>query len=223
MSIGNRTRRARVCYLAMMAGLLTVIGSGYAAFPRHPDLRAFDPAAMAHSETMMWRHYYEKRYFSLFADLYDSSRAQYGFSPWDSVRIAVAATYAARAFQPTTSRSDAQAALPFLEDYFGLLAHAAPVPLDIEAAARAELDWWQARREALAPRSYGAMIARVSTFLYGLDSKMLREAGVLRAEAMAYRDADGAIVDADWSAIEMRLTEAYEILQREVLSGRPRT
>ena len=68
------------------------------------------------------------------------------------------------------------------------------------------------------------MIARVSTLLYGLDSEKLREAGVLRAEAMAYRDACGvAIADADWLAIETRLTEAYEILKREVSNGRPRT
>jgi hypothetical protein len=98
------------------------------------------------SETTMWRHYYERRYISLFADLYDSSRAQYGFSPWDSVRIAAAAARAARAFQLSTSRTGAQVALPFREEYFGLLARATPAPLDIEAAARAELDWWQARR-----------------------------------------------------------------------------
>jgi hypothetical protein len=61
--------------------------------------------------------------------------------------------------------------LPFLEEYFGLLARATPAPLDIKAAARAELDWWQARREAIAPQTYGAMIARVSTFLYGRDSE----------------------------------------------------
>jgi hypothetical protein len=201
-----------------------MIGSLYAVFPRHPDLRAFDPATMARSETMMWRHYYQGRYLPLFADLYDNSRTQYGFSPWDSVRIAAAAARAARAFQPSTSRSGAQAALPFLTEYFGLLAHATLVPLDIEATARAELDWWQARREAVIPQSYGAMIARVSSLLYGIGSEKLREAGVLRAEAMAFRDArDGAIVDADWSAIERRLTEAYEILKREVANGRPGT
>jgi hypothetical protein len=62
---------------------------------------------MARSETMMWRHYYERRYLSLFADLYDNSRTQYGFFPWDAVRIAAAAARAARAFQPSTSRSGA--------------------------------------------------------------------------------------------------------------------
>jgi hypothetical protein len=83
MSVGDRTRRARLRAVAIMVGLLSLICSGYAVFPRHPDLRAFDPAAMAHSETTMWRHYYEKRYLWLFADLYDNSRAQYGFSPWE--------------------------------------------------------------------------------------------------------------------------------------------
>ena len=114
--------------------------------------------------------------------------------------------------------------MPFLEEYFGLLARATPVALDIEVTARAELDWWQARRESVTPQNYGAMIARVSSLLYGLDSEELREAGVLRADAMAFRDArNGAIVDADWSAIETRLTAAYEILKREVSKGRPGT
>jgi hypothetical protein len=224
MSVGKRARWARLRALAMTVGILTIIGAGYAVLPRHPDLRVFDPGAMARSETIMWRHYYERRYISLFADLYDNSRTQYGFSPWDSVKIAAAAARAARAFQPSTSRTAAQVALPFLEEYFGLLAHATPVPLDIEATARAELEWWQARREAIAPQTYGAMIARVSTLLYGRDSEKLREAGVLRAEAMAYRDArDGAIVDADWLAIEKRLTAAYEILKREVSNWPPGT
>jgi hypothetical protein len=41
---------------------------------------------------------------------------------------------------------------------------------------------------------------------------------------MAFRDArNGAIFDADWSAIETRLTAAYEILKREVSKGRPGT
>src|ERR1700730_446513 len=103
----GRARWARLRTLAMTVGILTIIGAGYAVLPRHPDLRAFDPGAMARSETIMWRHYYERRYISLFADLYYNSRTQYGFSPWDSVKIAAAAARAARAFQPSTSRNSA--------------------------------------------------------------------------------------------------------------------
>jgi hypothetical protein len=119
MSAGKQAQRARLRTLAITAGFLAVVGVGYAIFPRHPDLRAFDPAAMARSETLMCRHYYERRYLSLVADLYVNSRTQYGFSSWESVKIAAAAARAALAFQPSTSRTDAQVALPFLEDYFG--------------------------------------------------------------------------------------------------------
>ena len=208
--------KARLRTLAIAAGALAILGLAYAFFPRHPDLRAFDPRGMARSETAIWRHYYEHRYLLLFADLYGNARSQYGFSPWESARIAFAAARAAKAFQPSSLRSGTQAALPFLEDYFGLLARAAPVPLDSKAAARAELDWWQARREDTSPRSYGAMIARVSALLYGRDSEKFRESGILRAEAMAFRDASGEdTTDAGWSTIESILTKAYKILKRE--------
>jgi hypothetical protein len=81
INVGGRTWRMSLSFVAMMAGLLAMIGVGYAVFPRHPDLRAFDPVAMAHSETMMWRHYYDRRYLPLFAYLYENARTQYGFSP----------------------------------------------------------------------------------------------------------------------------------------------
>ena len=44
----------------------------------------------------MWRDYYEKRYAALFGHLYELSRTQFGFSPLDSFRIALAAAQAAR-------------------------------------------------------------------------------------------------------------------------------
>src|SRR5262245_52329614 len=78
---------------------------------------------------------------------------------------------------------------PHLRDYFRVLAHGVKGPVDIEQAARTELDWWQARREAVKPEQYGQLIARVSTLLYGIDNEDLRKSGVLRAQAMEYRDA----------------------------------
>ncbi len=54
---------------------------GYACWPRRADLRIFDPTEMARLETAMWRDYYERRYPALFTHLYESSRAQFGFSP----------------------------------------------------------------------------------------------------------------------------------------------
>jgi hypothetical protein len=194
----------------------------YAAWPRHADLRRFEPAEIARLETAMWRDYYEKRYPALFYHLYELSRTQFGFSPLDSVRIAWAAARAAKAFQPTHSREAANAALPLLVSYYRLLASATSGGFDAEEAARLELDWWQARREAVGPGQYGVTVARVAGITYGKrpDDPSLLISGIGRAEAMAYRDARGqAMTDPDWSDIERRLRRAYRSLKAAVAGG----
>ncbi|MBH5397438.1 hypothetical protein HZZ13_06485 [Bradyrhizobium sp. CNPSo 4010] len=155
----------------------------YAAIPRQADLRAFDPAEMARLEAAMWRDYYDKRYAALFLHLYHSIRAQFGFSPLQSLRVALSAAEAAKTFQPTRSRGEAAAALPPLTTYYRNLASAAPLAFDVEQAARLELDWWQARREAVAPRDHGLTIARVAALTYGRadDDSGIRRFGVDRA------------------------------------------
>jgi hypothetical protein len=201
------------------AGVLVAVAAAYVAIPRHADLTRFDPAEMARLETLAWRHYYEKRYLPLFTDLYEMSRRGQGYSPLDSVRLAVAAARAAKAFQPSTSRAEAEAAMPYLVDYYRILARATPAPLDVEDAARTELAWWQARRENATPEQYGAIIARVSTLLYGAKGEEVRRAGIIRAQAMDYRDAHSeGTTEADWMAIEEQLQLAYRLLKKAVSS-----
>src|SRR5260221_13522446 len=93
---GWRNRAALACLVAVGIAL-------YWSIPRKADLRTFDAAEMAVLETAMWRDYYDKRYFDLFFNLYLSSRDEFGFSPLDSLKIALAAANAARTFQPTPS------------------------------------------------------------------------------------------------------------------------
>ena len=203
-------RRLAAAFVAVAA-----VAAAYAAIPRRADLTRFDPAAMARLETAMWRHYYEQRYFFLLFDLYEVARREQGFSPLESARIALAAARAARSFQTSTSRAQAEAAIPYLVDYFRLLAPVAPVAVPVEETARTELAWWQARREAVSPEQYGAIIARVSTLIYGVDNADIRRSGIVRAQAMDYRDAHGAnMTEADWSAIGDRLELAYGLLKK---------
>jgi hypothetical protein len=182
-------------------------------------LRRFDPAAMARLETAMWRDYYEKPYPALFAHLHESSRTQFGFSPLTSLRIAFSAAQAARTFQPTRSRAEAEAAIPGLVTYYGLLREAAPAAFDPREVASGELDWWHARRESVAPGDYGVTIGQVTALTYGKgrDEPALRAFGIGRAEAMAYRDAHGqAITEKDWSTIETQLRDAYGLPKSEI-------
>ena len=210
----------RTIILALALALTSVLGviGAYAAWPRQADLRGFEPAGIARLETAMWRDYYEKHYVALFGHLYELSRTQFGFAPLDSFRIALSAAQAAKAFQPTRSREAANAALSPLVTYFRLLASATPGGFDAEEAARLELDWWQARREAVAPGQYGMTVARVAAVTYGkaADDPSLLISGIGRAEAMAYRDTRGqAMTDADWSEIE------YRSLKAAVAAGNP--
>jgi hypothetical protein len=212
----------RRTFLTLALVLALVLGGAYASWPRHADLRGFEPAEIARLETAMWRDYYEKRHVALFGHLYELSRTQFGFSPLDSFRIALAAAQAAKAFQPTRSREAADAALPPLLTYYRLLASASSNGFDVAEAARLELDWWQARRESVSPRQYGVTVARIAAITYGksADHPSLLLSGIGRAEAMAYRDARGqAMTDADWSEIECRLRRAYRSLNAAVASN----
>jgi hypothetical protein len=208
-------RRTIILVLALAIGAVGI----YACWPRKADLRAFDPAAMAQLETAMWRDYYEKHYLRLFYHLYELSRTQFGFSPLDSFRMALSAAQAAKTFQPTRSRAEADAALPALVTYYGVLQPAAPATFDVNEAARLELDWWQARREKVGPKDYGRTVAEVAALTYGKsrDDPRILESGIARAEAMAYRDARyKSMTEANWSEIETQLLRAYRLLKASV-------
>jgi hypothetical protein len=211
---GDRVMRRKSMLAIVLAAILLV--AAFACWPRKADLRVFDPSGMAQLETAMWRDYYEKRYAALFYHLYELSRTQFGFSPLDSLRIALSAAKAAKAFQPTRSRGEAEAALPELVVYYALLRPAAPNAFDVETVARLEVDWWQARREAAAPGDYGRTIAKVAALTYGRspDDALIADSGVARAEAMAYRDARReAMTERDWTEIEDQLRRAYQLLK----------
>lgn len=211
----GRRRIGRKLSVAVL--VLLAAAGGYIFMPRSADLRVFNPAATARAETAMWKHYYEKRYGALFLDLYGLARYQQGFSPWDSFSLALSAARAAKSFQPSRSRAEADAALPQLVEYFRILSRAAPVAVDAEKIAETELDWWQARRQAIKPELYGLTIARVSSLLYGKDDEAIRNSGLMRANAMAYRDArDKQMTDADWDSIAEQLTRSYSLLKASV-------
>jgi len=214
--------KRRMWQRPLLAGVAIMIAAAlYAVWPRNADLAAFEPDAMARLETAMWRAYYERRYAALFRDLYVVSCEQYNFSPLDSVRIAFAAARSARLFQPSTSRAGAEVALPSLVTYFSILSAGTRAAFDIDDAARTELAWWQARREAVPPEDYGAIIARVAALVYGIEGDDVLQAGRARAQAMAYRDRRGNdISEADWVAIEEQLRTAYGLLKRALVKRR---
>ena len=166
---------------------------------------------MGHFEATMWKNYYQRRYFHLIKGIYQASR-HVQFSPATSVWIAFKGGIAASSFQASRSRQEAERAMPALVEYFKAVAPGAASAFSAEAAAHAELDWWQARREAVPPSEYGLTIARVAAMLYGVDNATLRQAGILRAQAMNYRDTRKATVTDAGLAVYRRAAYAIVFL-----------
>jgi len=201
--------------LIWLTALLVLGCAAYVFWPRQAHLRDFNSDRVAQLETQMWRSYYEQRYAALLADLYTLSREQYGFSPADSFAVGWYAARAARTFQPTRSRAQAQAALPMLERYFAVIRAHGGETFDVREAARIELDWWQLRRENSVPDDYGRVIARVTTVVFHADNTDVALAGRVRAEMMTYRDErrEGRMQEADWAHIERELARSYRALR----------
>lgn len=204
--------------LFLLVIMLLIAALVYAFWPRTGDLRGFDADAVARLETVTWRDYYERDYKDLTLQLYKLHHDLYHFSPADSVQLAIAAANAAKYFQPTTSREDAQIALPELIKYYSILRDKSGERFDPAKVAASELDWWQLRREFNTPEKYGPTIARVTEELFGTANPSITQAALERARMMRYRDdrRDGKMQAADWTHIEQHLIESYRELKKGV-------
>jgi hypothetical protein len=211
-------RKIRQVFLILV--LLILIGVGYALWPRQGDLRGFDADAVARLETKMWRDYYAHDYQSLPVHLYSLYRDLYHFSPGDSTQLAYYSGNAARLFQPTNSRAEAQVALPLLVSFYTLLRNRSGEDFDADKAAQLELDWWQLRRENATPEQYGHVVAQVTEELFKVHNDHIENSAQLRAAMMRYRDdRRGRMQAEDWDHIEQQLIESY----RELKTGVTRT
>lgn len=207
--------------LKIVSLLILLIGAGWFAWPRKADMRGFNPDAMARMEANAWRHYYEKKWFAMFTDLYGGARHQYGFSPCDSVLISLHAARAAKIFQPSRSREEAWLAIPPLESYFSVIKGRARLPLDVHEAARTELEWWQLRREGRTWLQYGHAIAIATGVVYSLPSEQFEAASLKRAEMMNARDNQkNSITEEDWRRIEEGLRTAWHQIKNAVTPPR---
>jgi len=176
----------------------------------HP---AFNPKRVAHAETEMWRAYYNHDQARLGYELALLFRNQYGLSLPTAVHIAKQYVQAAMKFQAAANNYDA-IVLPDLTEAYRLLKQATRASYDPEAAARAELAWWVARRTPgqNSPEQVGKKIAELYAVLHGRSDPAFETSGLLRARAAALRDAGGQAPD--WNQIEALLQQSYAALHQ---------
>lgn len=201
--------------MAVVAALIAL--GAFALWPRQEHFRSFDPEAVGEAEADLWRAYYEHRTADLAAGITFNAERSFGLTPYMSARVGYQAARAARIFQPTRSRQEAQAALPALTEYFRLLSEAVHADIDPAEAARLELEWWQKRRETDDPKIYEPDVAAATAYLYGAPPERLAHYAELRVAAMDLRDRKGReITEADWMEIKRLLVDAYMALRAEI-------
>lgn len=176
----------------------------------------FDPEVIAQSETRMWQAYYARDEAALGLELITVMREQFGLSYGSALELTMVLGRATMTF--AAARGDYEAAvLPGLITFYTRVGELSGGTWDPEAAARAELAWWVARRTPGedSAEQVGAKIAALYAIIYGSPNPDIERAGLLRAEAAVLRDAGGE--NADWPRIEGILIESYTALRKGVL------
>lgn len=191
--------------VAVVAGLCAAAPQ---AFSEGPVLDADEIAA---AETRMWQAYYARDLPRLHSEMSSLLRAQFRLSSPDAERIAKSLVSAAMKFAISRANYE-QVVLPDLEVAYLQLRAVLNRSFDPREAARAELDWWIARRTPGRdnPQQVGKRIANLYAVIYGAERPEFLQAGVLRAEAAQLRDRSG--VNCDWTKVERLLRRSYRVL-----------
>lgn len=171
-------------------------------------------ALCAAAETRMWQAYYGNDPKALAVELVSTLRAQFGLSYVRALQVGNDLAEATLAFQRNRDHYE-EAVLPHLESAYGRLRSACRGRWDARAAARAELDWWAARRTPGhdRPEQVGRDIAKLYAILYGKSNPQIERAGLLRAQAASLRDRAGlAGPEGGWAEITRLLEESYTAL-----------
>jgi hypothetical protein len=180
-------------------------------------MRQFRPARLADLEVRMWQAYYAKERARLFTLLVTMLREQYRYS-WATASIeAFHLARAAATFGDLTGNYDV--VLPDLEAAYERARSWTDAGFDARAVARAELQWWVARRMPgqNSPEQVGRLIADEYALLYETSPERVGAAALLRARAAAMRDAQAE--HPDWPAIARLLRASYDELLAALASA----
>ncbi len=219
---GTGTRGIPLLRIALLAGsalfVILTISVLYIGFHDRGLNLDFDPNFVADTETQMWKNYYEGgSQASLGRDLLKLMHVQFGLSYRTAILIAQDVAKATVKFRTTKDRADYEnKILPDLVRGYTRLRRAVNGNWNPKEIARAEMDWWIARRdpEHSDPQSVGKSIAYEYSLFYAKENAHIQKAGLLRAQAAHERDVQGK-AGVDWQKINSMLRESYS----ELLKG----
>jgi hypothetical protein len=198
--------------LVVLTAIAALAAYAFAPPPGPRSLARFDAQRVADLELGVWRAYYGREPFRLFALVTSMMREQYHYS-W--ARAATEAFYYVRAavkFRDIRGNYE-DVVLPDLEHGYTTAQLWLHAGFDPSRVARAELAWWVAWRHGNRnnPEPIGRLMAAEYALLYEVPREVVSRAALLRARAAALRDVENQ--RPDWEEIARLLRESYTDLK----------
>jgi len=171
---------------------LAVRGFGVELDPPDP-MRQFDPQVIGLAERDAWACYYRREWRAFLRAAVRMVHEGFGMSRVHTVRGAALVLRANQQWAPFPD-NDPDGARATMERFYALVFRVHRIDLDPKVAARLEVDWWQAHRQAQHDPSVESAdlvdaLTSLYAYVYGVPGPDLIEAARLRAEAMRISDA----------------------------------
>lgn len=155
-------------------------------------MRAFDPRAVGRRECGAWVAYYQRKWVRFL--VYAVGMVRSGFTlPWpDTIRGAWLVLRANQLWAPAEG-NDPDGGRRCMRAFYTLVSGRHGEHFDVTEAARLEVEWWRAHREAQHERGHQTELVEALTNLYAhvynTKADLVRPAAIERAEAMVISDA----------------------------------
>jgi hypothetical protein len=155
----------------------------------HP-LARFEPQKLARYEQENYASYYQKRWLKLLRASVGMVKQAYALSLPQAIYGASLVARAEIAYAPFPD-NDRPKAERTMGRFFAFIQRVHGLTLDVERAARLEVDWWDAHRRLFGQAENEALVqALVEAYaaFYGVPAERLRPAALGRARAMLLSD-----------------------------------
>jgi hypothetical protein len=177
-------------------------------------MRSFDPRAVGSLECRAWETYYRRKWGALLLASVGLVRAAFRMS-WPRTLVGAWLVLRANQLWAPFPDNDPDGARAAMTRFYRLLRAGERATFDPARAARLEVEWWRAHREAQhgtgpAEELVQALVD-VYAYVYGVEPAAVRLAAQLRADAMVVSD---AWVAAGCDVADPRLTEERALLVR---------
>jgi hypothetical protein len=166
-----------------------------ASDPRTTPMRSFEPHRIAFYECDAWVSYYRRDWGRFMRAAIGLVREGFGMSWPRTIRGAYMVLRANQLWAPNPD-NDPVAAQTMMRRFFSLVNSAHHLGIDVDEAARLEVNWWRVHRELQYCREPDGYLVQPLTdaladayaHVYSIDPGSVRAAAALRAEAMVHSD-----------------------------------